>query len=67
MRCEEHALATGPDGKCVLCHRREHELARVFRSRRDPWRTIAIVIVAVAAAVATFALTGAWLDTTSGP
>jgi hypothetical protein len=31
--------------------------------RRDPLRTVAIVIVAVMAAIATFALLGAVLDT----
>jgi hypothetical protein len=30
---------------------------------KDPARRIAIVVVAIVAAIATFALVGAWLDT----
>lgn len=57
-----HGLATGPDGQCALCHRGERTIRRA-RYRHDPVRTIAVVLVAIMAAVATFFLVGALLDT----
>jgi hypothetical protein len=62
MQCAHHGLATGPNGKCVLCHRRERALESA-RHGRDPARTLAIALVALMAAVATFFLVGAMLDT----
>jgi hypothetical protein len=67
QRCERHGLAAGPDGRCALCHRRERAISRALSRGRDRWRTAAIVLVAIAAAVAVFSLTGAWLDTKPGP
>jgi len=59
MQCAHHGLATGPDGQCALCHRDERAVMR----GRDPARTLAIVLVAIMAAIATFFLVGAVLDT----
>jgi hypothetical protein len=63
MQCAHHGLATGPDGRCALCHRDERAIERAAARGRDPARTVAIVLVAIMAAVATFFLVGAVLDT----
>jgi hypothetical protein len=63
MRCPHHGLATGPDGRCALCHRLDRHVERAIGRGRDPWRTLAIAVVAIMAAVATFFLVGAVLDT----
>jgi hypothetical protein len=63
MQCVRHGLATGPDGRCALCHRDERAIDRAASRGRDPARTVAIVLVAIMAAVATFFLVGAVLDT----
>jgi hypothetical protein len=63
MQCPHHGLATGPDGRCVLCHRQERDIRRAMARGHDPARKIAIVVVAIMAAVATFFLVGALLDT----
>lgn len=63
MLCAHHGLATGPDGRCALCRRQERAIARAIARGRDPARKIAIVVVAIMAAVATFFLVGALLDT----
>ena len=63
MPCAHHGLATGPDGRCVLCHRQERAIERAITRGRDPARKVAIVLVAIMAAVATFFLVGALLDT----
>lgn len=63
MRCARHGLATGPDGQCALCHRQDRAIERATTRGRDPARKIAIVVVAIMAAVATFFLVGALLDT----
>ncbi len=63
MQCARHGIAAGPGGRCVLCQRREQELARVVSRGRDVARAIAIVVVALMAALATFALVGALADT----
>ncbi len=63
MQCARHGLATGPDGQCALCHRRDRAIERATTRGRDPARKIAIVVVAIMAAVATFFLVGALLDT----
>jgi hypothetical protein len=63
MACAHHGLATGPDGRCVLCRRQERAIERAITRGRDPARRIAIVVVALMAAVATFFLVGALLDT----
>jgi hypothetical protein len=62
MQCARHGLATGPDGQCALCHREERAIQHA-RHRHDPARTIAVVLVAIMAAVATFFLVGSVLDT----
>jgi len=63
MWCERHAIAAGPDGRCALCRRRDRAIERATRRGRDPARRLAIVVVAIVAALATFALIGALLDT----
>jgi hypothetical protein len=63
MQCAHHGLATGPDGRCALCHRDERAIERATTRGRDRARTVAIVLVAIMAAVATFFLVGAVLDT----
>src|SRR5579859_7734480 len=63
MQCAHHGLATGPDGRCALCRRHERAIQRASTRGYDPARTIAIVVVAIMAAVATFFLVGAVLDT----
>jgi hypothetical protein len=63
MQCQRHAIAAGPDGRCILCRRRDREVERAMLRGRDPARRLAIVILAVVAAFATFALAGALLDT----
>jgi hypothetical protein len=63
MQCAHHGLATGPDGRCSLCHRQDRAIERATSRGRDPARTVAIVVVAIMAAVATFFLVGALLDT----
>ncbi|HEY8090390.1 MAG TPA: hypothetical protein VIF09_21160 [Polyangiaceae bacterium] len=63
MQCERHGMAAGPDGRCALCGREERALATAVNRGRDPARRVAIVIVAIMAAVAAFALAGAVLDT----
>jgi hypothetical protein len=63
MQCERHGIATGPDGRCALCHRQERAIAKATTRGRDPLRAIAIVVVALMAAIATFFLVGAMLDT----
>jgi hypothetical protein len=62
MQCAHHGLATAPDGRCVLCRREERTVQRA-RYGHDPARTIAMLLVAIMAAVATFFLVGAVLDT----
>jgi hypothetical protein len=63
MQCARHGLAAGPDGQCALCHRQERAIERATKRGRDPARKLAIVVVAIMAAVATFFLVGALLDT----
>jgi hypothetical protein len=63
MTCAHHGLATGPDGKCALCLRRDRVIERATRRGRDPARKVAVVVVAIMAAIATFFLVGALLDT----
>ncbi len=63
MQCAHHGLATGPDGRCALCHRRDRNVERAIKRGRDPVRTVAIVVVALMAAIATFFLVGAVFDT----
>jgi hypothetical protein len=63
MQCAHHGLATGPDGQCALCHRDERAIRRAVMRGCDPARTLAIVLVAIMAAIATFFLVGAVLDT----
>ncbi|HTB75155.1 MAG TPA: hypothetical protein VK762_18020 [Polyangiaceae bacterium] len=63
MQCAHHGLATGPDGRCALCHRQDRAIERATSRGRDPARKVAIVLVAIMAAVATFFLVGALLDT----
>jgi hypothetical protein len=63
MKCARHGLATGPDARCALCHRDDRALERAATRGRDPARKIAIVAVAIMAAIATFFLVGALLDT----
>jgi len=63
MQCVRHGLATGPDERCALCVRDERARERALTRRRDTARTVAIVVVALMAAIATFSLVGAWLDT----
>ncbi len=63
MPCERHRLASGPDGRCALCKRDERARKRALARGSDPARRIAIVVLAIMAAVATFALAGALLDT----
>ncbi len=63
VQCARHDLATGPDGRCALCHRDERAIERATTRGRDPARKLAIVVVAIMAAVATFFLVGALLDT----
>ena len=62
MQCAHHGLATGPDGQCVLCHREQRVIQRASHGH-DPARTLAVVLVAIMAAIATFFLVGAVLDT----
>ncbi|HEX3770219.1 MAG TPA: hypothetical protein VHV30_05115 [Polyangiaceae bacterium] len=61
--CERHGLAMGPDGRCILCQRDVRALEKKLGARGDPARRIAIVVVALMAAIATFFLVGAVLDT----
>ncbi len=63
MQCAHHGLATGPDGRCALCQRQERAIERATARGRDPARKVAIAVVAIMAAVATFFLVGALLDT----
>jgi len=63
VQCERHGLATGPDGKCALCHRQERDVDRALTRGRDPARRVAIVVVAIVAAVAAFLVAGAFFDT----
>jgi hypothetical protein len=63
MQCVRHGLATGSDGQCALCHRQDRAIERATTRGRDPARKVAIVVVAIMAAVATFFLVGALLDT----
>jgi hypothetical protein len=63
MLCPHHGLATGPDNQCVLCHRLQRDVEQATRRARDPARKVAIAVVALMAAVATFFLVGALLDT----
>jgi hypothetical protein len=63
VQCARHGLATGPDGLCALCHRDERAIERTIARGHDPARRIAVVLVAIMAAVATFFLVGALLDT----
>ena len=63
QRCERHGLATAPDGRCALCRRLERAARRAAAHGHDPWRRVAIVVLAVMAAVAAFALAGALFDT----
>lgn len=63
MQCARHGLAAGPDGRCALCRRDERAIKRATTRGRDPARKVAIVVVAIMAAVATFFLVGALLDT----
>jgi hypothetical protein len=63
MQCAHHGLATGPDGQCALCRRDERAIERPTTRGRDPARKIAIAVVAIMAAIATFFLVGALLDT----
>jgi predicted DCC family thiol-disulfide oxidoreductase YuxK len=53
----------GPDGRCILCQRDVRALEKKLGARGDPARRIAIVVVALMAAIATFFLVGAVLDT----
>jgi hypothetical protein len=63
MRCERHGLASRPDGRCALCLREERAQKRALARGSDPARKVAIVVLAIMAAVATFALAGALFDT----
>jgi hypothetical protein len=63
MQCAHHGLATGPDGRCALCRRQDRAIERATSRGRDPARKVAIIVVAIMAAVATFFLVGALLDT----
>jgi hypothetical protein len=63
VQCVRHGLAIGPDGRCALCHRDERAIERATTRGRDPARRFAIAVVAIMAAVATFFLVGALLDT----
>jgi hypothetical protein len=63
VQCARHGLATGPDGRCALCLRRERALERVMSRASDPARKVVILVVSIMAAVATFFLVGALLDT----
>jgi hypothetical protein len=63
MRCERHGLAGGPDGRCALCRRRERAVQRAIARGHDPARRFAVILVAVMAAVAAFAIAGALFDT----
>ena len=63
MQCKRHSLAMGPDGRCVMCRRQERAIERAMGRGRDPARRFAVVLLAIVAAVATFALVGALLDT----
>jgi hypothetical protein len=63
MLCEAHGLAAGPDGRCALCHRRDQAVVRASKRRRDPVRRAAILVVALVAGIAAFALLLALLDT----
>jgi hypothetical protein len=63
MQCERHAIAAGPDGRCALCRRDERALERAIQRGHDPARRLAVIVLAIVAAVATFAVVGALLDT----
>jgi hypothetical protein len=63
VQCKRHAIAAAPDGRCVLCRRQERAIDRAMQRGRDPARRLAIVLVAIVAALATFAIVGALLDT----
>ena len=63
MQCARHGLAAAPDGRCALCRRRERALEGATSRTSDPARKVAILVVSLMAAVATFFLAGALLDT----
>ena len=67
-RCERHGLATGPDGRCVICHRdlMAGHASLVRMNDRLP-RTIAKIALAIVAGFATFALLLLLLDTADAP
>jgi hypothetical protein len=46
-----------------MCRRQERAIERAMGRGRDPARRFAVVLLAIVAAVATFALVGALLDT----
>ncbi|HLK37779.1 MAG TPA: hypothetical protein VKU41_13555 [Polyangiaceae bacterium] len=61
--CPRHGIAAAPDGRCILCRRQDKAVEIAVRRGRDPLRRLAVVIVAIMAALAAFALAGALLDT----
>lgn len=61
--CPRHGIAAGPDGRCILCRRQDRAIGVAVRRGRDPWRRLAVIVVAIMAALAAFALAGALLDT----
>jgi hypothetical protein len=63
MRCSRHGLATGPDGRCALCRSRFSAFMRAGERSRDPVRKVAIVVVAILAGIAAYALIAAAVDT----
>jgi glutaredoxin len=70
VRCEQHALACGPDGRCVLCRKRE-----ASEPGRGQFRLVGLVglgaaLVLVAAAAAVYrvsSLRRAMADSAAGP
>ena len=64
MGCTRHGLATGPDGRCALCHRTDRavDCANVRQDDRRIHPRLR-VLIALAACVAAYATLMAWLDT----
>ncbi len=63
MRCARHGLASGPDGRCALCRTRDRVLATAASGSSDPLRRVAVIVVALAALVAAYALITSVVDT----
>jgi hypothetical protein len=64
MRCDQHDLAAGPDGRCTLCGREDALKGRVQSEREDRTiRGVAKIVVAAMAGLVVFAALLALCDT----